>query len=617
MDKQPAGTDGFETLLEYLKRNRGFDFTGYKRTSLGRRIRKRMHEVGVADYEDYIDYLEVRPDEFMQLFNTILINVTDFFRDPEAWSAIADEVIPRILANKRASDPIRVWSVGCADGKEAYTIAILLAEALGEEAFRDRVKIYATDVDEEALTQGRHASYTAREVESLPEELRDRYFELNGSRYIFRKELRRSVIFGRHDLVQDAPISRIDLLICRNTLMYFNSETQRRILARFHFALNEAGLLFMGRAEMLLGHANFFAPVNLRRRIFSKVRRPNLRERLLILAQTGGEDPMNHDSDQARIREATFDANPIAQVVVDADGSLILANERARALFGLKMQELGNPLQDFELSYRPLELRSHLELVYRERRSTTVRDVMWEATHGETRWFDVQIAPLLDQSDDILGATIVFEDVTPYHRLQEQLTHSNQELETAYEELQSTNEELETTNEELQSTIEELETTNEELQSTNEELETMNAELQSTNEELETMNNELRHRSSEYNQINAFLESILTSLDGAVVVLDRGQRIQVWNPRAEELWGLRRDEVEGKHFQTLDIGLPVEQLKRTIRACLSGVTSREVLTLEALNRRGRSIQCNVTCTPLRGAEGEILGVIVVMEAEEG
>src|SRR5690606_23660013 len=193
---------------------------------------------------------------------------------------------------------------------------------------------------------------------------------------------------------------------------------------------------------------------------------------------------------------------------------------------------------------------------------------------------------------------------------------SHQELETAYEELQSTNEELETTNEELQSTVEELETTNEELQSTNEELETMNEELQSTNEELETSNTELRARTEEVNEINAYLTSILTSLGVGVVVVDSDLQIRIWNQRSEELWGLKADEVIGKPFLNLDIGLPVERLKQPILACLAGETTHDGLVLEALNRRGRPIRCKIGCTPLYGPNSHVRGAILLIEDEQ-
>ena len=237
----------FEALLEHLKASRGFDFTGYKRSSLMRRVNRRMAQVGVTDYAEYVEHLEMHGEEFTTLFNTILINVTGFFRDAEAWQHISKEVLPELLAAKGSTPPLRIWSAGCASGEEAYTLAMVLAELLGPAEFRDRVKIYATDVDEDALTYARHGSYTEREVRGVPPELLDRYFEPAGGRYAFRKDLRRSVVFGRNDLVQDAPISRIDLLVCRNTLMYFTAEAQSRILSRFHFALGPAGVLLLAR----------------------------------------------------------------------------------------------------------------------------------------------------------------------------------------------------------------------------------------------------------------------------------------------------------------------------------------------------------------------------------
>ena len=219
--------EAFEALLRYMRDSRGFDFTGYKRTSLMRRVRHRMDQAGYTSFEEYLDVLQASSDEFAALFNTILINVTAFFRDPEAWEFVSAEVISRMLAERGPGDPVRVWSAGCASGQEAYTLAMLLAEALGPEAFRQRVKIYATDIDEEALAEARAASYGAKAVESVPADLLGRYFEKVNGRYVFNKDLRRAVIYGRNDLVKDAPISRVDLLVCRNTLMYLNAETQR------------------------------------------------------------------------------------------------------------------------------------------------------------------------------------------------------------------------------------------------------------------------------------------------------------------------------------------------------------------------------------------------------
>lgn len=443
----------FEALLEYLRQSRGFDFTGYKRASLQRRVRKQMQSRNIDNVSEYLDYLQVHPEEFLPLFNTILINVTAFFRDQNAWNYLQDQTLPHLLSEKDEQSQIRVWSAGCASGEEAYTLAMIFAELLGSQEFHQRVKIYATDIDEQALTQARHASYHARQVEAIPKEWLERYFDVIGDRYIFRSDLRRAVIFGRHDLIQDAPISRLDLLVCRNTLMYFNAETQTHILDRFHFALNNTGILFLGKAEMLLTHANFFTPLSLQHRIFRRVPQKNRRNTPIL-------------------------ALPI----------------------------LNEEIQD------------------------------------------------------------------PLNRLQEQLNQSKQELETT------------------------------------------NEELQSANEELQTINDELRVRTSDLNQANAFLHSIFASLQMGVIVVDRQFNILTWNHQAENLWGLRSDEVIGRSFLGLDIGLPVGELRDMIRLCLTQETEKAETILNARNRRGKDIQCRINITPLGGGiEFQNRGVILLIE----
>jgi two-component system CheB/CheR fusion protein len=559
----------------------------------------------------------VHPGEFTALFNTILINVTGFWRDPQAWASLMDAHLAPIIGDVDADWPVRVWSAGCASGEETYTLAMMFSEVLGPERFRSRVKIYATDIDEEALAQARAATYGERAMESLPPELREKYFEpAPGGTFAFRADLRRQVIFGRHDLVRDAPISHLDLLVSRNALMYFNAETQGRILTRFHFGLKDGGTLFLGKAEMMRSHGDLFAAVDLTSRIFRKVTRATRRDRLLTLGQPARAEGHERLLHQLRIRDAALDVQPNAMLVVDRNGTLVAASAHARAIFGLVPADLGRSLHDLTISYRPVDLRSRIEQLYGEPRVLHLPSVEHPLPDGVMRTFDVTFSPLVDRDDAIVGVSVSFVDVSHVHQVRAQLMETNQELETAFEELQSTNEELETTNEELQSTIEELETTNEELQSSNEELETMNEELQSTNEELETINNEIQRRTGELNDVNTYMTAILTSLRSAVVVLDRESDIRIWSRKAEELWGLRGEEVEGVAFQNLDIGLPVERLKAPIRACIEGRSEHEELTLDAVNRRGRTIQCLVTCTPFAGPGREIRGAVLVMHEHE-
>jgi two-component system CheB/CheR fusion protein len=619
------GERDFESLLYYLRQQRGFDFSGYKRPSLMRRVTKRMQMLNLGSFADYIDYLEVHPEEFPQLFNTVLINVTSFFRDPPAWEFLSTQVLPKILAAKKAPEPIRVWCAGCASGEEAYTIAIVLAEQMGLDAFRERVKIYATDVDEEALNLARLASYGSKDLQPVESRLRKKYFEAQNSRFAFRADLRRSVIFGRHDLVQDAPISRLDLLVCRNTIMYFNAEAQARILARFHFALNgeggegTGGCLFLGRPEMLLTHGDLFTPLDIKCRIFARIAQVDVRTRLISMANP--DAPYNGDARAAarsdQLKELALEDSPVPRLIVDANGILAHANQKVRLLFSVNVTDVGRPFSDLEISYRPVELRSLIEQARAERRAITQASVERRFASGELQYLDVVVEPLSDDAGNPVAVSITFLDVTRYCTLQQELQHSKEEIQTANEELQSSNEELETTNEELQSSNEELQTTNEELQSTNEELETMNEELQSTNEELQTVNLELRQRTDELNRSNSFLESVFASLRSGAVVVDGNLNVEVWNDRAADLWGLRADEVHGKSVLNLDIGLPVMQLRDAIRACVAGTSQFEERVLEATTRRGKTIHCRVNVHPLAGRGGGKGAILMMDEVEPG
>ncbi|MST33210.1 PAS domain-containing protein [Acidimicrobiaceae bacterium USS-CC1] len=613
------GEGDLDALLTYLRDVRGFDFTGYKRPSLSRRITKRMHTVDADDYQRYLSVLEANPGEFVELFNTILINVTGFLRDREAWDYLAGSVIPAIVAAKGPSDVIRVWSAGCASGEEAYSLAVLLADAIGEQRFSQHVKLYATDVDEEALARARHARYPHADlVGAFGEERAARYFDSDGTTSVFRQDLRHALIFGRHDVIQDPPISRVDLLVCRNTLMYFTADAQRRALSAFHYGLSPRGYLFLGKSEALVTRTNLFEAVDLHQHVFRKdssadPERPAHPTGSLAHPQPAARDTGN------RFTDAAVELSPIAQLVVDRSGHLVVANRHARDLFGIGAGDIGRPLRDLEISYRPVDLRSPLEQALRDRRPVPITDVEWDPPAGRKQYLDVHLLPL-GETPPLLGVAITFTEVGRYRLLREELERSQGELEAAYEELQSVVEELETTNEELQSTNEELETTNEEIHSTNEELETMNEELQSTNEELETINNELRVRTSQLDDVNQFLQSILGSLHSGVVVLDRELHVREWSRQAEELWGLRPEEVEGRHFLNLDIGLPVDRLRAAIRGVLTASSEREQVVLAAVNRRGRSIECSVSVSPLTagGDAGDPpAGVIILMDPVPG
>jgi two-component system CheB/CheR fusion protein len=385
------------------------------------------------------------------------------------------------------------------------------------------------------------------------------------------------------------------------------------VLSRLHFALNDSGYLFLGKAEMLLTHTDLFLPVNMKFRVFRRIPgNPGLERRALLAAQPVAEMPRAPGDRETRLRELAFEAAPVAQVLLDAAGNVITGNLHARKIFGLRDRDMGRPFHELEVSYRPVDLGSLIQSAISQRRTLSLNNVE-RLVPGESaiQYLDLQVVPMLDDAS-IIGVSILFNDVTDHVRLQSDLEHSKADLESAYEEVQSSHEELETTNEELQSSNEELETTNEELQSANEELETMNEELNSTNEELQTMNDELRQRTQELDQSNAFLGAVVASLGEAVIVVDPKLRILIWNQRSEDLWGLRSEEVTGRPLMDLEIGLPLTPVKALVDDCLTGRSNHARAVLDATNRRGKSVRCSVICAPLVGQRSERVGVILSM-----
>jgi two-component system CheB/CheR fusion protein len=601
----------FEGLLTHIQESRGLDFRGYKRSSLKRRISLRMEATGVADFAGYRAHLEAEPGEYEDLLDTVLINVTSFFRDADAWEVLRKQVIPTIIANAKEGMPIRVWSVGCASGEEPYSIAMLFAEELGTADFCRRVKIYATDLDEEALKVARLARYSPRDVEGVPAPLLEKYFERTSNYYVFERELRKCVIFGRHNLVHDAPISRVDLLTCRNLLIYLEAETQGVVLPRLHYALSREGYLFLGKAETQLARSSLFRPVEMKHRIFMKVaqewRRPLSS---FVGTRANRTEPALAD---LRLLDAVVNESGTALLVVDDAGLVSLANTTARVLLGVGDADIGRPFQDLPISYRPMELRGPIDESFRHRRAVRLEDQEYRLNQSEVMQLSIDIRPLPRPDGSIQAVLLIFTDNTRMHRMQSELEAAQGNLENSIEELQSANEELETTNEELQSTNEELETTNEELQSTNEELETLNEEARSSNEEMESVNEELRIQAEQASSYRLYLESVLRAMNGGIIVLDHKRAIQSWNRWSENTWGLRTEEVVGTSFDTLDIGLPIQQLRDGMAAVQNEHEEQVEKVLEGVDRRGRRILCRVVISGLLDETGGNHGLVLLLQ----
>lgn len=416
-------TPEFEALLNYLKRDRGCDLTGYKRSSLMRRVQHRMQSIKIQSYGVYLQHLQTHAEEYQSLLDDVLINVTSFFRDRDTWDYLATHVIPKIITSKQPDEPIRVWSAGCASGQEIYSILILFAEALGIDACLDRVQGYATDVDEAVIQQARFGTYTTHEVRGVPSDLLEKYFESTNRGYVFHAALRRRVIFGRHHLAEDAPMSKIDLLICRNVLIYLKPDTQASILVRFHFALKNTGFLFLGKAEALTLHRKIFTPLDFRHRIYTKGLALNLEDHLSINPKSYRNQQFDtyeistSPASQHRFWQTAFEKSPIAQLAVNHKHCLISANEQAMRLFGLTLNDWNRPLAELEPGKL---LNAHASInALNQTHLTKLKQVEWRTANG-LRYFDIAIAPVFNAHHRWLGVTVSFLEIPASRRRDEE-----------------------------------------------------------------------------------------------------------------------------------------------------------------------------------------------------
>jgi two-component system CheB/CheR fusion protein len=539
-----------KNLLQELAEQRGFDFRGYKKTTLERRFRKRMFQLNIGDYEEYGRYIRGNPEEANELLNTILINVTEFFRDPPAWEILRSEILPPILKPLRSGASFRAWSAGCASGEEAYSIAIILSEFFGPRIAEFDVKIYATDIDEDALTTARRGEYSAEALRRVRPEWRNKYFHGKGMLRVNR-EIRRLVIFGRSNLGQDAPISHVNLLLCRNVLIYFDSELQKQILARLHYALEPGGILFLGKSESQLTNSTQFKRLNSRWRIFQRITpappgeskseaEPDMAE-----LESGVSEEARQELDALRSQHRyMLETLRLGVLVLGLDDTVVQNNTAMLILYGLTPANLaGKRLQETDLFTRVPDLAMQLQAS--RLNNETVRFQSRVKVGGEEHLLEVTLRPIMDERGTRTGTLVYCEDVT------------------VQEKLQTTIEELESTSEELQSANEELETTNEELQSTNEELETTNEELQSTNEELETTNQELEERSKDLDEINSLYAQTLEKIRLPVLLVNPERHIEFWNSMALRLFGFKsKPPVE---FQLEQLPLPEALRKLMVR----------------------------------------------------
>jgi two-component system CheB/CheR fusion protein len=654
--------DPLRDLLTYVSQQANMDFRNYKPTTILRRISRRMAVTHRGTIRDYADYLRTNPEEVSELVKVFLINVTGFFRDREAFEFLKNFVMPELVERGRANGRMfRSWSAGCSTGEEAYSLAILLAEVLNGEVSDWNIKIFATDLDEEAVNFARRGLYPGKLLADLPDDFRKRYFEPLDHGYRVSKMLRQMVLFGTQDLTRGIPFPRMDLVVCRNLLIYLKSELQQDILDLFAYSLHQTnGYLFLGKAETARPSKATFDLVNKKWKVYRCVNGP-----LALPAQARGvgarhiesqvltrgleareealglhlEGPETNVSPLRRINELMFRYLPIGMVVIDRSYRILTVNAAARRLLGIRdlVAEL-----DFLHTARGLpytQVRQAIDSAFKDHSTMNLPEI--KAENGSGRYLTLTVMPahMDDAGPQLAVLTIldVSEPVLTRQRLEDvqaeqakimdelgstnkRLTNMNTELQEANEELQSANEELMLTQEELQATNEEFEATNEELQATNEELETNNEELQATNEELQTTNDELSARTAELQEVARELRAARQSLNTLVekfpfyILVTKGSNftVEAFNARYALVFG--DQDPTGKPLAEIFTGAALDELLAGAReAFTKGDTLKTGRTDVHIANYAAGSDFVHTLVPTYDEDNKVDGIIVFTE----
>lgn len=604
-----------ERLLALLKEHRKLDFSGYKKGTLSRRIRRRLIATNMPDMHQYLQFVETNPAELEQLGRDILISVTAFVRDRSAFNAL-DAAINSLI-QEVGREPIRVWVAGCATGEEAYSIALMIAEAKQRHSVMGRVvQIFATDIDEDALDIARRGRYIAAALEALPPEWVERYFTAAEHTYEVNKELRDMIVFAKHNLVDDPPFLRLNLVTCRNVLIYFDNELQARVLQRFHFGLRASGVLFLGRSESIAQTESLFIPLNRRERLFRK--QGESRELIAKTPQTvGTSQPLRRrDRDMQQLLDALVSHIEATVALCDTQGSVLhTAGEVAKFLhFPAGRTQVG--ISDVISNVFRGELMAMLHQFHKQREPQTGR-----RRRFEDRWWRLSVRALSDHDDDrrllvILTPEPIIEHVFSTDVALEQLMEPlpldkgnslEDELVATREHLQALIEELATANEEMQSLNEEAQASNEELQATNEEMEAANEELQATNEELISLNEELNVKTGQLTRLNEEYTYLYDALDFPLLVFDTNHCLKRYNAPAARYFNFRPTALQ-RHVAGLKLPKALNGLEEQLTSVMnSGMPEEGVIETE-----GRLLQCALTPGVSREGKVELL-ILTLMD----
>jgi len=591
--KAPDGTrlDAVEHLTQIcalLRARLGHDFSAYKENTVIRRVQRRMQVLQIDSVPEYIDRLRQDRSQLDLLFRDLLIGVTQFFREPAAFAALESDVLPKLLENKRNDDQLRIWVPGCATGEEAYSIAIVVKEAMIKLEAAPKVQIFATDLDERAVTIARHGRYR-KPLSGVSLERLERWFVEEGDDYCVIKDIREMCVYSMHNLVKDPPFSKLDLISCRNLLIYLNVTMQNRLMRIFHYALRPSSYLFLGLSEGVSRHGELFAVLDKKHRIFQ--RRDEVAASLPIaalrpapaqVASVVGQPAQTIGNGiEQRVLHALEKYSP-AYVVINRQYEVVQFSRRtgqyiehspgaaSLGLFGILRKDLLPTV------------RTAVQKAFATR-EPVVHDDLVIALNGNSKIVNLVVAPIAEEADAELYVVAFQDRGVAARRSSAAATHASagarvqaleKELDAARTQLQHTIDDLETANEELKSSNEEYQSVNEEFQSTNEELESSKEELQSINEELNTINNELAAKNEALAEANSDIKNLLDSTLIATLFLDTDLRIRNFTPAMTEIFHMRGGD-RGRPITDIVTRLSYPDLIRDVKKVLDSLSMVE------------------------------------------
>lgn len=611
-------------ICDVLRRDLGHDFSGYKESSFLRRVQRRMQVLQIGDITDYAQKLGGDHEEARQLLRDLLINVTDFFRDKDAFASLAEKIIPALFKGKGPEDSVRIWVPGCATGEEAYSIAMLLSEYAVGLRNPPRLQIFATDIDENALQIARAGHYTLAQLDAVPPERLERFFQRSGSGRVITQAIRDICTFSVHNLLRDPPFSRLDLISCRNLLIYLETETQKEVFPLFHFALRPGGFLFLGGAESAGQFGDLFRPVDKQFRLYQRRdHAPRLHRLPMPSLPPGFRMPPRalppQPGDMGRAIRSSADAAILerfspAHVVINQEGEIIhfsahtgrflepAAGQPTRSLLALARRGLR------------LDLRTAMQEALQTRHVVSRLGLDPEGV-GQAGRVGITVEPLADADPAEPLFLVVFHETDAPEVLpapapgtvEAAAAAAERELRDTRERLQTLIEEYETAVEELRSSNEELVSVNEELQSANEELETSKEEQQSINEELQTVNQELQVKVEELDRANSDMRNLFNASSPATIILSNDLLIRGFTPAVKDLFNLLPSD-RGRPFKDIAGSIDTATLLADAHAVLAGARPPE----RRLSSRDNAAHYLLRSQPYLNSEGMADGVLLTL-----